>query len=638
MALLFNVTPTPEKTDEIKSLLIGYWQNDVWHVEDSFFDSMRPTKWIGVNKNIDFSILPVTLKDEMKFFFAKRLIEQTIRLKTVIIYGGCIMRLTEFLNRSYPVATSFVDMSLENAMTKWRSYLVNSGMKVGNSVRLASANYEVLLQQLITFFQTYYDTRDEFEKDMWDVRNIPGVRFSKNQSSYFLNFTEIPSAFKPLTKRYMKVRIGTRSLSQCSRDLRSLRLFLRYMTELHPEWTNIQLLSRQDMESYLIWYRQYTSKWTSEYFSYLVSLRTFIEYIQRADYPEAPIISSAVLIWKEDLPKASRDADEEIKFIPESVLQQLEDNLEYLKPEYIPAVILLRASGWRISDIFNVRYNNCLDRSAQGWWLCGDIVKTNVLNHRVPITDDVALVVKTLVDSVEANSTTSNNPKKYLFVRLDGKRKGLPPKSATVQNALNRLAKQYNIVDDQGDIYHFGNHAFRHTKGVELINNGMNILHVQKWMAHASPEMSLRYAKVLDTTMRKSWEEAMKKGAFRLDADSRPIKVDISSIQNEDIIEWEYIRHNLDAVRMPLGYCLKPKKLECKHQLNPCLSCRNLCTTPDFIPQYEMEVREVKALIERGKAQSQSLWVEKNQHLLERYEAILDVLHEGKAHHLAGKI
>ena len=39
----------------------------------------------------------------------------------------------------------------------------------------------------------------------------------------------------------------------------------------------------------------------------------------------------------------------------------------------------------------------------------------------------------------------------------------------------------------------------------------MNLIHVQKWLAHSSPEMTLRYARVLDTTMRKSWEDVMKK-------------------------------------------------------------------------------------------------------------------------------
>ena len=156
-------------------------------------------------------------------------------------------------------------------------------------------------------------------------------------------------------------------------------------------------------------------------------------------------------------------------------------------------------------------------------------------------------------------------------------------------------------------------------------------------MAHASPEMTLRYAQILDTTMRKSWEEATKQGLFKIDGTSKIKRIDVCDIQNEDIIEWEYIRSNLDAVRMPLGYCMKPKKQECHTQLNPCLTCRNLCTTPDFIPQYEIEIQEIKALIERGKTQGRTVWVEKNQTLLKRYEEMLLVLKEGRIQHTAGK-
>ncbi len=114
-------------------------------------------------------------------------------------------------------------------------------------------------------------------------------------------------------------------------------------------------------------------------------------------------------------------------------------------------------------------------------------------------------------------------------------------------------------------------------------------------------------------------------------------RIDITDIQNEDLIEWEYIRHHLDAVRMPLGYCMKPNKQACHTQLNPCLTCRNLCTTPDFLPQYELEMRETKVLIERGKAQGRTLWVEKNQVLLGRYETIVAELKNGNIHHQAGK-
>ena len=268
----------------------------------------------------------------------------------------------------------------------------------------------------------------------------------------------------------------------------------------------------------------------------------------------------------------------------------------------------------------------------------GDIKKTQVLNHRVPITDEVAAVVQAVIECVKNMSNEDNNPRKYLFVQLEGVRKGRPFNYYDIRRSLNRFVHEQNILDDQGSLFHLKNHAFRHTKGIELLNNGMNLLHVQKWMAHASPEMTLTYAKILDTSMRKSWEEATKLGIFRIDpANRKPTKIDLSEIENEDVIEWEYIRYNLDAVKMELGYCMKPIKQPCPTQANPCLSCRNFCTTPEFIPQFEHEISETKAIIERGSRLGRVVWVEKNQVLLERLEPILETLSTGKTHHSAGK-
>jgi Phage integrase family len=318
---------------------------------------------------------------------------------------------------------------------------------------------------------------------------------------------------------------------------------------------------------------------------------------------------------------------------------QIEEKLEFLKPsKYVPIIVLLRATGWRISDILNLRYDNCLEQTPQGWYLWGDIRKTQVMNHRVPITKELAEVVEAVVKVTKDQSNTINNPKNYLFVQLEGIRRGRPYNYYDIRRSLKRFTGEQKIVDDSGKPFFIKNHAFRHTKGVELLNNGMNILHVQKWMAHASPEMTLHYAKILDTTMRNSWEEATKQGIFRVDIESkRLVKIELSDIENEDIIEWEYIRHNLDAVKMELGYCIKPIKQPCPTQANPCLSCRNFCTTPEFIPQFEMEITEVKNVIERGRALGRQVWIDKNQTTLDQLEPILETLKNGTTHHFAGK-
>lgn len=566
--------------------------------------------------------------------FAYRLQNREIRLISVVGYGLALKQFAQFLGEYYSNLESLVNIPYDRASIEWHSFLLEMGLSSAKS-RYRNAS---IFNQLYDFFKTFYDIRDEYEKDIWDCRKIPGAKITETSAHYFLHFTEIPLEFRNLAKRYIKFRTTRNSQGQCKTDIMALRLFTKYIHENEPLWKDLKMLTRQHMEAYLTWYRGYTEGWKKSHSEYLISLRGFLSYIQRAMYPEAPETPAVCLLFKEDFPRMPQKTENEIKYIPEGVLQQLEFNIEKISPsEYVPILIILRASGWRISDVLALRYDTCLDRTSQGWWLCGDIVKTQVLNHRVPITDEVAAVIQAVVDETKEGSTEDNNPNHLLFVRYDGKRKGRCPQGGNFQKALNQLAKAQNIVDDQGHVFHFCNHAFRHTKAVELINNGMNLLHVQKWMAHASPEMSLRYAKILDTTMRKSWEEATKLGLFRVSESGKFKKVDISEVLDEDMIEWEYIRHNLDAVRMPLGYCMKPKKQECYTQLNPCLTCRNLCTTPDFISQYEVEARETKALIERGRAQGQSVWVEKNTTVLKHYEEVLSVLKEGKIYHLAGK-
>lgn len=311
--------------------------------------------------------------------------------------------------------------------------------------------------------------------------------------------------------------------------------------------------------------------------------------------------------------------------------------MDYLDDIYIPIIIVLRATGLRISDVLSLKYETCLEKVNDGWYIVSDVGKTRVLDHRIPITEEVALIVQKQIDDSKALFNQGVNPNKFLFVRTSGARVNLPPCSRSVERALNILAKERKIKDENGEIFHFKNHAFRHTKAVELINNGMNVLHVQKWLAHYSPEMTIKYAQLLDTTIRKSWEQVMNSGLFKMNINNGKLeKIDISE-ENNDLIEWEYIRKNLDAVRIPLGYCLKSNKIQCNNQLNPCLTCNNMCTSPEFTYEFEIEIQETKRQIERAKQLGRTVWVEKNQVVLEKLESIISILKEGKVYHKAGK-
>ena len=69
-------------------------------------------------------------------------------------------------------------------------------------------------------------------------------------------------------------------------------------------------------------------------------------------------------------------------------------------------------------------------------------------------------------------------------------------------------------------------------------------------------------------------------------------------MHGENLIRYEYVKKNLDAVRVPFGVCFKASKVPCKQQMNHCLTCASFCTTTENIPEYEEEIEKVKNQIE----------------------------------------
>ncbi len=288
-----SIVKAPTRMDEIHAALTGYWENDRWDVYDPFFGDIRPAKWSTNNRTMDFTRFGTAIKDEVKFFFAYRLQHKTMRLLTAFSYGVVLNRLAVFLNKIYPHTTSFVDIAYDKLLMQWRSHLIDQGFSVDKHGHQLSEHHETPIKQCYQFLQSFFDDRDEFEKDIWDVRRIPGARFTDNSSSYQLSFPDIPTPYRQLAKKYLKVRIGRCSQSQCKCDLLALRLFFKFIHGKYPDWQDIKSLSRKDMEDYLSWYRSYMAERPGSNFSYLISLRSFLAYIVTAG-AYCPAIDSVI--------------------------------------------------------------------------------------------------------------------------------------------------------------------------------------------------------------------------------------------------------------------------------------------------------------------------------------------------------
>jgi integrase len=620
------------KLTEIEKKVKGYWEKDDWDLSDSFFSKLDSYK--KSQNVVSFSDFNHSVKIEIKYYFSTKLAEREMSFSTFKQNLSFLKILNEFINKNYRSINSFIDIPLEKGIKKWKAFMLDKKQNIENKT--------IFFKNILTFYYDYYDERSEFEKDIWDFRKIPGAKFTKNESKYKLNFKKTPTKYKEVIKIYFKYKVSIKmSQSDLKRRLNSLIHFLHYIENENKQWINLNDLTRSEMEKYFAVLRSDKGDTLHVVRYSLLFVKDFLEYLEKTEHNCAPKKPISTLIFFEDIPGRIYDKDN-IKHIPDVVIQQLEKILNTspkdLKPlmldnsrNLIPIIILLLNTGWRISDILNLRYNNCLVHN-KGWYLQGDIPKVEVKSHRVPIEDDVAKIVQTVVEKVKTISTNDNNPEKYLFPTLSGKRKGLPLSSSNIAVNLNKWAKDYNITDDNGSIYHFKNHSFRHTKGVELVNAGMNLLHIQKWMAHASPEMTLIYARLTDDTLRKEWIKAKEESNF--------LKINISEgtvseISDENLLEWEYIRNNIEAAKVPMGYCMASQKMSCPYVETPCLTCTNFCTTPNNLPEFEAEIINLENLIERTK--DMPIWNEKNQKRHDKLVEIRNTLAKGNIHHPAGK-
>jgi integrase len=480
-------------------------------------------------------------------------------------------------------------------------------------------------------------TETECAKDIWDARYLPGVRYPDHHSNPLLNFTQIPERFRPIVKQFLRFLLSMQSYGTGNHYLLQLRYFLLFFVERYPDAQDFQDLSASDMDAYLGHLKAKSNRFgglfnQEQVWLAMVALERFLQYLERIESPLAPKQSTTKIIWPEHRSHKDVRRPGGVKYLPETVLQQLDQHLHLLTPTYTPVVTVLRASGWRISDVLNLRHDTCLEQTERGWFLCGDIQKTKVLGHKVPITDDVALLIQTQIALVTKKHSDQDNPKRSLFPAIHARRAGRPLFAGGVSDALDILAQKQQIRGPDGTIFHFRSHAFRHTKAVELINNGMPLMYVQQWMAHLSPEMTLAYAKLLDSTMHNKWEEAMAQEAVRLQVSGQPERVDPEMVATENGLGLAQVRANLGAIRLPNGFCFKHTKFECPAAATPCYRCPMFVTPPAFLSQIEREVRDLQYQVELGQAANHIHRVEANQRKLIKLLPIRDFLQTEATH------
>jgi len=229
----------------------------------------------------------------------------------------------------------------------------------------------------------------EYAKDAWCADNLVGVRISDTSSNRWLRFEKIPEPFRPIAKQWCQYLLARFSFTHCVGRLHFLQEFLVWLVNIYPTALTFTELTTKDVDAYLLHCRTTPNakgkkKTDLHIWYHLHAARAFLEYLELNDHPLRTREPTQKVIGPHHLmlPKSSRHTAEQVKYIPEYVLTQFDQHIQDLSPRYIPLAIILRATGWRISDVLLLKMDTCLERTDKGWWICGDIQVTWNTTHQ----------------------------------------------------------------------------------------------------------------------------------------------------------------------------------------------------------------------------------------------------------------
>lgn len=130
-------------------------------------------------------------------------------------------------------------------------------------------------------------------------------------------------------------------------------------------------------------------------------------------------------------------------------------------------------------------------------------------------------------------------------------------------------------------------HQFRHTKATSLLNAGVPLTVIQRYLGHITPNMTAHYAKLRDHTVREAFLALEK---VRADGTR-------SAMGASDLYEVLQLDRRTDRI-LPNGWCLLPPRQTCEKG-NACLTCDLFVTDRSHLESLQRQQEATAALIDQ---------------------------------------
>lgn len=597
---------TRTRQEEVLSRIVGYWAADVWLFGDCPIQSGKCGNGYALTKPNRFTCIWELLNLEMKYACWQKLERGEWTTNTCWKQGQHLKKLCDFINEITPETNSFLEKPLNVWEICFRTYLVENGLwkkprmsnylnKNNELIEYEAVNMDIVfLHQVYKILREDYDDRDEWDKEIWDARKL-GLKLDPSRSEYTLNFTEIRQDWLyQAAKKFSRYNITLFSWRDCQKKLTALKDFSLYLNSHYPNLQPYQI-NRQLILDYFSELKK-TGLAAATRNNYISGLQQFFELSARVGWAEVP---DKRLIYQEDYPRIDQALP---RFIPEEVMGQLNQHIDKLPAYLMRMTLVLQECGMRIGELCNISYN-CLLRDHEGDYFLKYYQGKQKKEHTIPIS---AELVGVIVEQQEWILSQFGVNCPYLFV-YPHETIPTPFKQDYFKEALNQLGYEQQIKDKTGKLWRFQPHQFRHSVGTRMINLGVPQHIVQRFLGHASPEMTSTYAHIFDQTLK---QEFFKYKHKLVDVTGNIVTPELllsemSKGLDPNSIDSQWLKKNILAQALPTGLCALPVvQGSCPYGANKCL----VGTDGNGCPHFKTDFR----------------YLDKHQEHLERTNNIID--------------
>ncbi|MGH3275155.1 MAG: tyrosine-type recombinase/integrase [Streptosporangiaceae bacterium] len=327
-------------------------------------------------------------------------------------------------------------------------------------------------------------------------------RSTPGRWSWELHLDGVPGQIRKPMTAYLERLHGTLARSGVQGTASDLAHFGRFLARCDPDLESLAMLGRQrHIESYLnevaaaVNHRTGTPIAASTARQRIQAVGSFLDAIAEWGWPEAP---ARRLIFPRDAPKLPHPLP---RYLPpdkeRALLAALENSPNRLRAD---ALLLMRATGMRIGELTTLELDCVHEVPGQGSWLKVPLGKL-LTERMVPIYEETVEIIDRIAEH-RSPGRPLRHPRTGKLADFLLTWQGRRVSADSLRDELHRAAAEAGLDDVVP-------HQLRHTYATALVNAGCSLQALMALLGHVSAEMSLRYGRLFDATVRDEYQRAL---------------------------------------------------------------------------------------------------------------------------------